>query len=152
MISNRDDPHAVLGVARTATPAQISHAYRDLLRRHHPDTRTPDDDHSHDLALREVLNAYSNLHRRNHRDAKERDQPIRPHQPADTHSPPVVVLGHVAPPTTVAPTWIGVPGAEAARPTPIHLLIAFLEALPDNPREPKSSRNPINGRRECEES
>ena len=83
MISNRDDPHAVLGVARTATPAQISHAYRELLRRHHPDTRNTEDEDAHDLALREVLNAYSNLHRRNHRDVNDRDQPIRPHQPAD---------------------------------------------------------------------
>lgn len=130
MISNRDDPHAVLGVARTATPAQISHAYRELLRRHHPDTRNTEDEDAHDLALREVLNAYSNLHRRNHRDVNDRDQPIRPHQPADTNTPPIVVLGQVDLPTTIAPTWIGVPDAETARPTPLHLLIAFLEALP----------------------
>ena len=140
MISNRDDPHAVLGVARTATPAEISHAYRELLRRHHPDTRTPDDDRSHDLALREVLNAYSSLHRRNHRYADDRNQPIRPHQPADTHTPPIVVLGHVDPPTTVAPTWIGVPGSETAHPTPIHLLMAFLEALPPTTLGSRSRR------------
>jgi curved DNA-binding protein CbpA len=63
MISNRDDPHAVLGVARTATPAEISHAYRDLLRRHHADTRTTEDHHGPEPPL----------HRRSPVDA---DQPL----------------------------------------------------------------------------
>jgi curved DNA-binding protein CbpA len=133
MISNRDNPHAVLGVARTATPAQISHAYRELLRRHHPDTRTADDDNAHDLALREVLDAYADLHRHAHREAYDRDQPNRhPLQAKETHPQPIVVLGHVAP-NRVTPTWIGHPGDDAARPTPINLLLAFLQALPSDP-------------------
>ena len=134
MISNRDDPHAVLGVARTATPAQISHAYRELLRRHHPDTRTPEDNKAHDLALREVLNAYADLHHRTLHDAVEGDEPLRrPTQPEDTPTPPIVVLGHVDSTHMVTPTWIGDDGNHAARPAPISLLIAFLEALSRDP-------------------
>lgn len=134
MTSNRDDPHEVLGVARTATPAQISHAYRELLRRHHPDTRTPEDDKAHDLALREVLNAYADLSRRTRRDAYDRDQQSRHRHPQeDSQDQPIVVLGHVDPPTTIAPTWIGHHGNRAARPAPINLLVAFLEALPKDP-------------------
>jgi hypothetical protein len=134
MISNRDDPHAVLGVKRTATPAEISHAYRDLLRRHHPDTRTTDDDHAHDLALKEVLHAYADLHHRNRSDPNDHDQPIRhPPQPQDHRNPPIVVLGHVDPAITATPTRIGHYGTEGARSTPINLLVALLEALPREP-------------------
>jgi curved DNA-binding protein CbpA len=32
------DPYAVLGVHPDASPAEISRAYRGLVRRHHPDT------------------------------------------------------------------------------------------------------------------
>jgi curved DNA-binding protein CbpA len=34
------DLYAVLGVRPEATAAEISHAYRNLVRRHHPDSRT----------------------------------------------------------------------------------------------------------------
>jgi len=37
------DLYAILGLTRHATQAQISHAHRTLLRRYHPDTRTPGD-------------------------------------------------------------------------------------------------------------
>lgn len=131
MISDRDDPHAVLGVEQTATPAEISHAYRDLLRRHHPDTRTLDDDHAHDLALKEVLSAYADLHRRAGRAASDHDRPIRHRpQPEDQQSQPIMVLGHVEPVITATPTRIGDYAEKAARPAPIRLLVAFLEALP----------------------
>jgi hypothetical protein len=133
MISNRDDPHAVLGVTRTATPAEISHAYRDLLRRHHPDTRTTEDDHAHDLALNEVLNAYADLHRKRS-GPNDHDQPIRPRpQPEDSQVHPVVVLGHVHPAIRATPARIGHYGTEGTRSTPINLLVAFLEALPHEP-------------------
>ena len=39
MSSNGRDLYAVLGVAPTASPVQITRAYRALLFRHHPDTR-----------------------------------------------------------------------------------------------------------------
>jgi curved DNA-binding protein CbpA len=56
------DPYAVLGVAHDASQDEISHAFRALLRRHHPDTRgdVPGDDTS-DLALRDVVAAYGVL-------------------------------------------------------------------------------------------
>lgn len=58
------DPYAILGVARDATQAQISGAYRGLLRRYHPDTRAPADncpDAGADAALQRVLTAYAVL-------------------------------------------------------------------------------------------
>ena len=134
MTSDRDDPHGVLGVARTATPAQISHAYRDLLRRHHPDTRTPEDDEAHDLALREVLDAYADLHARTRSNGFDRDQPVeRPAQRAEPQTQPIPVLGHVDPRHMFTPTWIRDDGNGADRPTAITLLIAFLEALSPEP-------------------
>ena len=58
------DCYAVLGVARDATQAQISVAYRTLLRRYHPDTRLPADISAGticDAALQHVLTAYAVL-------------------------------------------------------------------------------------------
>lgn len=68
------NPYAVLRVPRTATPAEITHAYRQLLREHHPDTRTLTDQlhaqgteqaaeqaDDHDAILRQVLAAYAIL-------------------------------------------------------------------------------------------
>ena len=58
------NPYVVLGVSADASAAQISHAYRALLRRHHPDTRASDSaQHSaaSDLALQQVLDAYTIL-------------------------------------------------------------------------------------------
>ena len=58
------DLYAILGLTRDATQAQISHAYRTLLRRYHPDTRTPGDrshDAASDAALQHVLTAYAVL-------------------------------------------------------------------------------------------
>ncbi len=37
------DPYAELGVPRDATPAEIARVFRELLRRHHPDTRGESD-------------------------------------------------------------------------------------------------------------
>ena len=54
--------YAILGLARDATQAQISVAYRTLLRRYHPDTRPPADtsrDALSDAALQHVLSAYA---------------------------------------------------------------------------------------------
>ena len=58
------DCYAVLGVARDATQAQISVAYRTLLRRYHPDSRAPADssrDEISDAALQQLLSAYTVL-------------------------------------------------------------------------------------------
>jgi len=40
MRSERPDHYAILGVSTTATPRQITHAYRALVRALHPDTAT----------------------------------------------------------------------------------------------------------------
>jgi curved DNA-binding protein CbpA len=56
------DPYAVLGLPSTATPDEITHAYRRQVKAHHPDTRTtrhtipPTDEQ-----LRRVLAAYALL-------------------------------------------------------------------------------------------
>ncbi|MGW5237754.1 J domain-containing protein [Monashia sp. NPDC004114] len=65
MTTPRPDLYTVLGVPPTATPAQISHAYRALLRRHHPDTRASvdaSDPALSDTTLQQVLAAYEVLH------------------------------------------------------------------------------------------
>jgi hypothetical protein len=57
-----DDPYAELGIPRDATQAEITHAFRGLLRRYHPDTRGAPDTASGadcDSALQRVLAAYS---------------------------------------------------------------------------------------------
>jgi curved DNA-binding protein CbpA len=65
------DLYAVLGVTPDATRAQITHAYRELVRRHHPDLRsdhavgdTADDTAAADASdtdLERVLSAYAVL-------------------------------------------------------------------------------------------
>lgn len=58
------DLYAVLGLSCDATQAEISRAYRNLVRRYHPDTRTAGDQ-AHgaaaDEALQQVLTAYAVL-------------------------------------------------------------------------------------------
>jgi DnaJ-class molecular chaperone len=58
------DLYVVLGVPREATAAEIAHAYRALVRRHHPDTRSqagspPEQDP--DRQLQQVQEAYAVL-------------------------------------------------------------------------------------------
>jgi curved DNA-binding protein CbpA len=57
------DPYAVLGVAPDATEQGISHAYRRLLRCHHPDTQQSRDDSATDATakLQQILKAYALL-------------------------------------------------------------------------------------------
>jgi len=55
------DPYSVLGGPPTATPTQITHAYRRQLRDHHPDTRTPQPNSGADERLLEILAAYALL-------------------------------------------------------------------------------------------
>jgi DnaJ-class molecular chaperone len=42
--TNQPDYYAILNVAPSATAREITHAYRSLLRTHHPDTRKKADD------------------------------------------------------------------------------------------------------------
>lgn len=53
------DPYDVLGLTPDAGQAEITSAYRALLRRHHPDTRDlRSDPEAADAALRKVIAAY----------------------------------------------------------------------------------------------
>jgi curved DNA-binding protein CbpA len=59
------DYYAILGVAPNSSAAEITRAYRALLRQHHPDTRSRSvhsDGVRSDAALQQVLAAYSVLH------------------------------------------------------------------------------------------
>jgi len=61
MVREHRDPYLVLGVSPTATQAEITHAYRDRLRAHHPDTRHTPSSQIADEHLRQVLAAYALL-------------------------------------------------------------------------------------------
>jgi curved DNA-binding protein CbpA len=114
MTTERPDLYAILGVAPDATQAEISHAYRSLLRQHHPDTRAPIDepqDAVSDQALQHVLAAYAVLRDPTRRADYDREvrsltRPVarRSQQPPNRHSthrqPPIVagpVRWHRAP-------------------------------------------------------
>jgi DnaJ-class molecular chaperone len=92
MKDERPDLYAILGVEHSATQAEISLAYRTLLRRHHPDTRASLDEPQRaesDTALQHVLAAYAVLHdpmRRTEYDRQAR-QYVRPPR---REQPPIV--------------------------------------------------------------
>ncbi|WP_344779807.1 J domain-containing protein [Microbacterium kribbense] len=76
------DPYMVLGVPRTATSADITRAYRALLRATHPDTRDPTASADPGPALAQALDAYALLHDPDRRTAYDHQHPTRP--PATT--------------------------------------------------------------------
>jgi curved DNA-binding protein CbpA len=144
MSSERLDPYGVLGVTRTASPAQISHAYRALLYIHHPDTRIPnprppetrdadaDAERKHDLALRQVLAAYAVLHdpqRRAEYDRRRRSA-VQPGYSAAA-TPPIVVLGDIARSKWPRPIWIAPVNPSPVAPASITTLVAVLRAHTD---------------------
>ena len=64
------DPYRVLGLSTSASQADIASAYRRLLRRHHPDTRTHHPtDPAADEYLQQVMTAYALLRDPDHRAA-----------------------------------------------------------------------------------
>lgn len=77
MTVDRTDSYAALGLTPNATQGQVRRAYRTLLRRHHPDTRSsgsPTDETVSDTRLQQVIAAYAVL----------RDQARRTgHEPTD---------------------------------------------------------------------
>ena len=90
------DLYAILGLDRSATQAEIARAYRTLLRRHHPDTRTsgdPSQDAISDAALQQILTAYAVLRdpdRRADYDQRYTPRPSRP-SPTIAETGPVLV-------------------------------------------------------------
>jgi curved DNA-binding protein CbpA len=111
--SDQPDLYAVLGVDPDASGEQLTHAYRALLRRHHPDTRatTPDvDDHPHveDARLQQVIHAYTVLRdpaQRARYDRERRPTPPRRREQHRTEPAPAatVVIGTV---NETNPAWI----------------------------------------------
>ena len=106
MITPETDLYAVLRIAPDASPDQIRYAYRELLRRHHPDSRptTPGDPaRSSDIALQQVLDAYAVLsnptrrssynQRRQHAEnpdaTNSNPESIRLHTPRAKTEPPI---------------------------------------------------------------
>jgi curved DNA-binding protein CbpA len=81
MANQLPDLYAILGLTREATHEQIGHAYRTLLRRYHPDTRTlgdPADEAAADAALQDVLTAHAVLRDPGRRAAYDRRFARRP--------------------------------------------------------------------------
>lgn len=116
--SHQPDPYTVLGIDPTATAEQITHAYRALLRRHHPDTRATFStfhEDTDDARLQLVLAAYAVLHdptQRARYDHQHRASPPpqREHRSERPTPPPIshpaagtVVIGTVEQPR---PPWI----------------------------------------------
>jgi curved DNA-binding protein CbpA len=81
---NSADPYVVLGVAPDATRAEIAHAYRQLVRQHHPDLRDLDaaDADLSGAYLERVLRAYATL-----RDPQRRAGDDKPARSAATTNP-----------------------------------------------------------------
>jgi curved DNA-binding protein CbpA len=85
MAADGDDLYMVLGVPPDATPAQIAHAYRQLIRTLHPDTQSSAGSTSSDsTTLAAAAAAYAILRDPVRRAAYDRSR--RPHR--DQHSAP----------------------------------------------------------------
>ncbi len=96
------DPYAVLGLAPTATQAEITHAYRRHLRDHHPDLRSPEPNAPADERLRQILAAYALLRDPARRAAYDRAHPS--HQDA---GPTRISVTHRDPPDDRPDLWAG---------------------------------------------
>jgi len=96
------DPYSVLGVSPTATPAEITHAYRRYLRDDHPDIRCRESNSEADERLRQVLEAYALLRDPHRRAAHDRAHPA--HQ--DTGPVPIPVT-HNDSAADRPPLWAG---------------------------------------------
>ena len=77
---NVSDPYAELGVPRDATQAEVTHAFRQLLRLHHPDTRRVDGTTSAEdsaSTLRRVIAAYAAISQERASDQGRTEPPTR---------------------------------------------------------------------------
>jgi DnaJ-class molecular chaperone len=134
--ASQHDHYAILGVDPDATDAQITHAYRVLLRRHHPDTRdvATDGDQAatEDTRLQHLLAAYTVLH--DPRQRADYDRHRRPPAPQHrrTRATPgasTVILGTI---TTTRPTGL-TPVKPAATPPTATTILDLLRAILDAP-------------------
>lgn len=119
------DPYRVLGLSPSASPAEITSAYRRLLREHHPDTRTPHrlTDPAADEDLQRILSAYALLRDPDHRARHDRAatdrtaaepeaEPRRPPRAPSQRAAPIRsrVVGLETPPPRRPPAsglWVG---------------------------------------------
>jgi curved DNA-binding protein CbpA len=103
MMRVNPDPYLILGIPPTATQAEITHAYRDRLRAHHPDTRHTPSPHVADEQLRRVLAAYALLRdpacRADYDRATNRASASMSHRP-QSRSPADAARGEVQIPVT----------------------------------------------------
>lgn len=98
--SPSSDLYAVLGVTPTATPAEITHAFRTKLRALHPDTHHRGSPADAQTRLQQVLTAYTLLRDPHRRAIYDQKHP--------THTDTVhVTVTHHAPPNQPPPLWAG---------------------------------------------
>src|SRR4030095_13045867 len=100
MTTERPDLYAILGLAPSATQAEISHAYRSLLRQHHPDTRAPSTNHKTPSPTRRCnkslppTQCYETPLGEPNTTAKSGHAPIRPGDPNSRRSDTARPAGH----------------------------------------------------------
>ena len=100
------DPYLELGVPRTASPADITDAYHQLVRLHHPDTRPPAAlAAASDVALARIMAAYAILKDPDGRRDYDRQHPGA--RPGSRHHPPTPLV------------WIGRRPPDSIRVTPV---------------------------------
>lgn len=96
------DLYAILGVSPSATGQEITHAFRLLVRQHHPDTRSSDGSAGrHDAALQDAVDAYRVLNDPVRRSAYDDE-----HQPPAPRVPPAPRLPGLGTPGTTPQPWI----------------------------------------------
>lgn len=111
------DPYTVLAVPRSATPAEITHAYRQKVRAQHPDTRTPGEGAATvaDEQLQRLMRAYAILRDPARRAAFDRTAQV-PTQPEISQPPsgaqrvdiPVTHNAHARTDSArTPPLWVG---------------------------------------------
>jgi DnaJ-class molecular chaperone len=131
--ASQHDHYTILGVDPDATDAQITHAYRVLLRRHHPDTRDAtngDDAATEDTRLQHVLAAYTVLHEPRQRADYDRYRRPPAPQHGRTRATPggsTVILGTI---TTTRPTGLS-PLEPADTPPTAITMLDLLRAILD---------------------
>lgn len=98
-----NDPYEVLGVSQSATPAEITHAYRLQLRAYHPDRRSTAKNSAADERLRRILDAYALLRDPRRRAAYDSTAGLT----RDTSAPVRIRVSHRGSADEQPPLWAG---------------------------------------------